>query len=602
MTRSLLTLLCVAGFQSGFLQAQIPADKSAPAAWINDLTPISDSDWNYDRAAHLIERAGFGATPEQVERLAAMSPAEAVDWLVDFDAAEAGELPPFDHSGIFHPQMLPIPKSRADAVRQGRENGVAMGVRVDPEAERPLQDIVNMFFYGITSDRLEVRRAQLWWANRMLATEQPLQEKMALFWHDHFATSNVKVRDYRKLRRQLELFHAEGLGNFRALLLGVTQDPGMLVFLDNGDNVKQHPNENFGRELMELFSMGDGNYTERDIREASRAFTGWTNDGLEFVINADAHDSGSKTVLGSTGTFDGEQVIDIILSQPVTADFIAGKIYRYFVRDELSQKTQSRLGNVLRDNGYELKPLLKTILLSKDFYSPASVATQIKSPVQLAVSTYKKLGLKHIPTIPDFNSATRGLGQELFHPPNVAGWAGGRTWITPATLLDRGNFARSVLFASAEGFYAPDRYMPGVYRRVGERIAQGLSISEATGGGTSAFSKLATADEQFNTRYGAYTGYVNAFKVVKPIPRFVAAIDLASMVRSSGAHTAAEIVDHFIHRFLRVRLSVGDRDALIAFAEGRLGEGRVDFAAEDTEQHLRALLHLVMSAPEYQLS
>ncbi len=602
---SLAAILLSAGLLVGCHVSPVVAQSSreiSPEVWINDLSPIDSQHWSYELAAHLFERAGFGETPAAIETLAEMSPSQAVDWLLDVDPKDPDELPAFEASGIFHPEMLPIPKSRADAVRQGRENGEAMGVPVDPQAERPLQDIVNMFFYGITSDRLEVRRAQLWWANRMLSSERPLQEKMALFWHGHFATSNIKVRDYRKLLQQLELFHAHGLRNFRTLLLGITQDPGMLVFLDNGDNVKAHPNENFGRELMELFSMGDGNYTERDIREASRAFTGWTNDDLAFVVNDHDHDTGTKTVLGQTGEFDGEQVIDIILSHTVTAEFVAAKIYRYFVRSECSAETRVRLGAVLRDNGYELKPLMRTILLSKDFYSPASVGTQIKSPVQLAVSTYKKLGLEQIPTIPDFNSSTRGLGQELFHPPNVAGWAGGRTWITPATLLERGNFASSVLFASAEGFYAPDRNMPGVYRQVGERIASGMSISEATGGGKSSFSKLATADEQFNTRYGAYMGYVRALQVVKPIPRFVAPIDLAAMVSSAETHTAEEVVDYFIHRFLRVRLSADDRDSLIEFARGRLGTEKIDMTAPNLEQDLRALLHLVMSAPEYQLS
>jgi len=602
LNRSLLFVLCFTVVPSGSVLAQIQTVENSPAAWTDDLDPISAAEWNYERAAHLIERAGFGETPAGVQRLAEMTPAEAVAWLVDFDPTDDGALTPFDHSDIFHPEMLPIPKSRADAVRQARERGEAMGVRVDPAAELPLQGIVNMFFYGITSDRHEVRRAQLWWANRMLVTERPLQEKMALFWHGHFATSNVKVRDYRKLLKQLKLFHTESLGNFRSLLLGVTQDPAMLVFLDNGDNVREHPNENFGRELMELFTMGDGNYTERDIREASRAFTGWTNDDLEFVIRADAHDTGSKTVLGRTGGFDGQQVIDIILNHPVTAEFIAAKIYRYFVRDLISVQTQSQFGDLLRAGDYELKPLIKAILLSKDFYSPASVATQVKSPVQLAVSTYKKLGLQRVPTVPDFNSSTRRLGQELFHPPSVAGWARGRTWITPATLLQRGNFARSILFASAERFYPSDRVMPGVYRRVGDRIAAGMSIFEATGGGTSAFSKLATADEQFNTRYGAYMGYVNALKVVKPIPRFVAPVDLITMVQAAGAKTPDKVVDYFIRRFLRVGLSAGDRESLVEFARGRMGANQIDLDAENAEQDLRALLHLVMSAPEYQLS
>ena len=167
----------------------------------------------------------------------------------------------------------------------------------------------------------------------------------------------------------------------------------MLTFLDAGVNVKGAANENFAREIMEMFTMGVGHYTEKDIREAARAFTGWNYVDLKFVVNKDQHDDGEKTFLGKTGRFDGVNVIDIIMQQPATADYIAGKIYRYFVREDLSPELQKQLGSVLRDHDYEIAPLLETIFLSRDFYSPASVGTQIKSPVQLAVSTYRKLGL-----------------------------------------------------------------------------------------------------------------------------------------------------------------------------------------------------------------
>ena len=171
----------------------------------------------------------------------------------------------------------------------------------------------------------------------------------------------------------------------------------MLTFLDAGVNVKGAPNENFAREIMEMFTMGVGNYTEKDIREAARAFTGWNYVDLKFVVNKDQHDDGEKTFLGKTGRFDGVDVIDIIMQQPVTAEFIAGKIYRYFVREDLSPELQKKLGAMLRESNYEITPLLETIFLSRDFYSPASVGTQIKSPVQLAISTYRKLGLERFP-------------------------------------------------------------------------------------------------------------------------------------------------------------------------------------------------------------
>ena len=289
-----------------------------------------------------------------------------------------------------------------------KEKGEALGIKVKPTGNRRLQPVVNEFFYWLRASVLETNRVSYWWANRMLTSPRPLQEKMALFWHGHFASNEAKVRDYRKLLGQLELFQKQGTGNFRDLTVAVAQDPAMLSFLDAGVNVKGASNENFAREIMEIFTMGVGHYTEKDIREAARAFTGWNYVDLKFVVNKDQHDDGEKTFLGHTGRLDGVDVIDIIMQQPATADYIAGKIYRYFVRQDLSPELQKKLGSILRQNKYEITPLLETIFLSRDFYSPASVGTQIMSPVQLAVSTYKKLGLQNIPGVPDFNQATCG--------------------------------------------------------------------------------------------------------------------------------------------------------------------------------------------------
>ena len=218
--------------------------------------------------------------------------------------------------------------------------------------------------------------------------------------------------------------------------------------------------------------MGVGHYSERDVREVARAFTGWTNDVLAFKFDAELHDFGEKSFLGRTGPFNGDDVIDIILEKPVTAEFVAAKLYRYFVREDPTDVVRSELGRTFRENSYELKPLLKRIFLSKDFYSPPSYATQIKGPVHLVVSTYKKMGLSEVPTVPDFGRMTGGLGQSLFGPPNVVGWAGGRTWITPATLLQRGNVFLDVLFPDVDSFWPPDRSMPRMYAVVGERMAR----------------------------------------------------------------------------------------------------------------------------------
>jgi Protein of unknown function (DUF1800) len=572
-----------------------------PDGWKGDLAPISASDWNYQRAAHLIERAGFGATPEEISRLAGMTPERAVASLVDYEVIDASALKPFEESGIWDPGMDPFPPSRAEAVRRAREHGEGLGEKVLPAGtQRRLQPVVDKFFYSLTANNIETQRLGLWWANRMLVTPRPLEEKLTLFWHGHFATGQNKVRDYRMLFQQNRMLRANASGNLRDLLVGILKDPGMLVYLDNGENIKSHPNENFGRELLELFTMGVGNYSERDVREAARAFTGWTNDVLTYKFDSAEHDFGNKTFLGRTGALNGDDIIETILAQPVTGEFVAGKLYRYFVREDISNDVKAELGRSFRASGYEIKPLMRRLLLSKDFYSAPSVATQIKSPVHLVVSTYRKMGLRDVPTIPDFGRMTGGLGQTLFEPPNVAGWAGGRTWITPATLLQRGNLFRDVMFPDVQGFRPPDRSMSATDTRVGERLAQGMNITEATREGDAESNKMVDRDEDYNTRYGGYAGNLLAFKRTKLIPRQPASIDITAMISGAHADTVHKVVDHLVHRFLSVPLADKDRAVLVRFLHDKLGSSTVR-PGETLESSLRELLYLVLSTPEYQL-
>ena len=577
---------------------------AAPAAWTDDLTSISAADWTTERAAHLIERAGFGATPEDIQRLAAMTPQQAVDALVDYEKVDNSAAKPFEESGVWDRGMDPFPASRAEAVRIGREKGEALGVKALPAgSQRRLQPVVDKFFYGLRANSIETQRLGVWWANRMLTTHRPLEEKLTLFWHGHFATGDAKVRDYRMMLRQNEMLRANASGSLRDLLTGILKDPAMLVYLDNGENIKKHPNENFGRELLELFTMGVGNYGERDVREAARAFTGWTNDVLVFKFDRDQHDFGEKTFLGKSGPLNGEDIIDTILAQPVTAEFVAAKIYRYFVREDIARSVKAELGGTLRSSGYHIKPVLKRIFLSKDFYGPLSVGTGIKSPIVLVVSTYKKMGLRELPTVPDFGRLTATLGQSLFDPPNVAGWAGGRTWITPATLLQRGNLFRDVLFPpDVKTFRAPDRLMPATYARVGENLAKGMNVTDATKEGTGDAESNAQLerDEDFNTRYASYRGYLMAFERTKPIPRRVPDLNRTAMIAAAKAGTVDAVVDHFIARFLSAPLAPNDRRVLVDFLRGKLGSTAIT-PGDSLEPALRELLYLVLSTPEYQL-
>jgi hypothetical protein len=587
------------------LPASAASPAAGPAAWTGDLRPIGESDWNRARAAHLLERAGFGGTPEEIDRLAAMSAEDAVRHLVYYKNVP-NPLPDFDHSGVHDPGIEPFPPSRPAATTLAKQTGEAIGVKVKPSGNRKLQPVVDRFFYWLRASMLESHRVAYWWGNRMLATNRPLEEKMTLFWHGHFATSEDKVRDYRKMLRQNELFREKGTANFRDLLISISQDPAMLAFLDAGVNVKGSPNENFAREIMELFTMGVGHYSENDIREAARAFTGWNYVDLTFVINEDKHDETAKTVLGQTGSFDGVAVIDIILDQPVTAEYIAGKIYRYLVRDDLSPQLRAELGSVLRDTNYEIAPLLYTMFMSRDFYSPASVATRIKPPVELVISTYRKMGLTELPGVPDFNIATETLGQRLLFPPTVAGWAQGKSWITPGLLLARGNFVYDTVFPDIN-FIPPDRHPTDNYQisTVADRLAKGADVSAATEPPgqemTSVSNSMVDRDEDFNTRLGSYRGWRMAIEKVKPIPRATAQLDLTDMVENAGCKTAQQAVDYLAGRFLSVTLDSNTRDALSAYLENEIGGTDLAPAKTYLEEPLRATLHLILSLPDYQL-
>ena len=576
----------------------------AAADWTGDLTPISQEDWNAQRAAHLLERAGFGGTPEEIAQFAAMTPEAAVRRLV-YHKGIANELPKFDHSGVHDAGLEPFPASRPAATDLAKETGESMGIKVKPAGNRRLQPVANKFFYWLRASRLETNRVAYWWANRMLATSRPLEEKMALFWHGHFATSEEKVRDYRKMLKQNELFRAQGTGNFRDLLISVAQDPAMLAFLDAGVNVKGAPNENFAREIMEMFSMGVGNYSETDIREAARAFTGWNFVDLDFVVTREKHDDTIKTVLGKQGGFDGIDVIDVILSQPVTSEYVSGRIYRYFVRQDLSPELRAQLSARLRQSNYEIAPLLKTIFLSRDFYSPASMATHIKSPVELVISTYKKMGLTEVPGVPDFNDLTEALGQKLLYPPTVAGWANGKSWITPGLLLARGNFVYDSLFPDIN-FLPPDRYPLTDYKigAVNEKLALGMDVTTATkpeAKEVTSMSMQADRDEEFNTRLASFRGWQMALQKVKPIPRATARLDLSAMVLGAGCRNAREATDYLLARFVAVPLDPGTHERIAKFLENELGTADLRAAASFLEEPLRTTLHVILSLPEYQL-
>jgi hypothetical protein len=601
------------------LTAQAQSNKAdsgpGPASWTGDLAPITKADWNYARAGHLLERAGFGGTPAEIERLAGMTPQQAVNYLVDYESVR-NDLPPFEESGIFDEAMVKDVDARydsfGDGIRAGYRGMEVYGVRANTGGVRRLQPVINQLYYRNYCETTEWQRAQIWLLNRMVNTRRPLEEKLLLFWHGHFATEDAKVSDYRLMLGQFEMLRRHAAGNFRDLLVGIGKDPAMLVYLDNRKNIKGHSNENFAREIMELFALGVGNYTERDIKEAARAFTGWTNVGPKFVYRAGLHDDGEKTVLGEKGNFDGEQVIDIILKQKAAAEFITRKLYRFLAREEITAELNAKLAAKLRADKYEFKPLLKTIFLSRDFYSPASYATQIKSPAQLIVSTYRKLGMTEVPGLPYLPQIMASLGQSLGNPPNVKGWDGGRSWINPATMLQRANFVRLLMIPEeAEKSYAgrqmPERYANAIKEAEGRdqqaaQMAAGDPNLMMAANAPKSSSQLINSVPDYDLKLGVYNGYTKAFARVKPVPRTTAKIDLTAMARSAGVKTADETADYFIKRFLRVPLDQSGRASLVDFLKGQWGGTQINFGSQNLEQSLRVLAHLIMSAPEYQLA
>ena len=593
--------------------AHLLASAPGPASWQDDLTPITAADWGYDSAEHLLDRAGFSGTPDDIQKLADMMPEQAVRSLVYYDSLSTDHLPPFEHSGFWDDTLTHFPPSRPAATELAMKNGESMGIRVKPEGvNRHMQPISDRFFYWLRATQLETRRVSYWWAERMLDTDRPLEEKMALFWHGHFATAENKVRDYRKMLGQIELFQRHATGNFGELAIAVAQDPGMLYYLDAGVNVKGAANENFAREVMELFTMGVGNYTEQDVREGARAFTGWNFENLDFVVNAVHHDDAPKTFLGRTGNFDGVDVLNIILEQPVTAEYIGSKLYRFFVRDDVSPALTAQLGNVLRDNDYELRPLLTTIFLSRDFYSEASHASHIKGPVEHVVTMLKQLGAADVPGVPDFNRVTIALGQHLLNPPSVAGWAQGKSWITPALLQERGNVAFNYLLPNVIDFNDPNFLSRSGDGVVGERLRRGLDFGAAIAlvddpddnpNMMTAFDMAnQERDELFNTRVSGYRAWAQAMQRLIPTPRGAARINLTHLILQSGATNTDEAVDHLLERFLRLPVSDETRRSFVELLDAELGTTDLARAQTYMEDPLRMVTHLIMSTPEYQIN
>ena len=363
-----------------------------------------------DGARHLLGRTGFAVTNGDIVVFAALSRSEAATRLVKAasESTTATTPPP----GWVTEK--PIAPAKLQAMSQ---------------EERQAEQRRNV------EHAFQLRE---WWFREMLTTTTPLAEKMTLFWHNHFATSQQKVRFTPLMYRQHLVLRRNALGNFGSLLREVSRDPAMLIYLDGANSRKEQPHENFAREVMELFTLGEGHYSEGDIKEAARAFTGWSVDREtgEFMFRRGIHDYGNKTVLGKTGNFDGDQVIDVLLNKPEAAQFISRKLWKEFVSTTPDEREVVRLAAGFKESGYNIAKFMTAIFASDAFYAPENRAALIKSPVEFVVGTMKTFEIETANLRP-FVLASALLGQNLFSPPNVKGWPGGESWINTATLLGR---------------------------------------------------------------------------------------------------------------------------------------------------------------------
>lgn len=370
-------------------------------------------------ARHLLNRTGFGAPPASVTAYARLSREQAVERLL----ASARTVP----------TLAPPAQSFANMAR----------IRSLGEEEKQ------------AALREEFRRGaemRAWWLQEMVTTPSPLTERMTLFWHNHFVSSQQKVKSGKLMLDQNLLLRHHALGNFGEMLHAVGKDPAMLVYLDAAANRKGQPNENFAREVMELFTLGEGRYTEADIKEAARAFTGWSidRDDGSYRWRPFLHDDGVKSVLGQRGRLDGDAVLDILLAQPATAEFISKKLWREFVSPEPDPVQLKRVAQHFRNSRYDIREALRALLATPAFWAPENRGALVKSPVDLVVGAVRTLEVPVTDALP-LAFAVRQLGQDLFAPPNVRGWPGGEAWIDSSTLLARKQFIERLLRSGDAG-------------------------------------------------------------------------------------------------------------------------------------------------------
>ena len=474
------------------MPAEAKIDAAPPERPFEPYQASESEPWDASRAGHLLRRAGFGASPDALAEAIKAGPGATLDRLFNFDPA--GD--PFNN-----------------ILEQGA---------------------------GLVSLR-ENNEAAEWWIFRMLNTPRPLQEKVALFWHNHFATSGSKIYSGYVMAAQIELFRQKGLGSFRDLLVEVGHDPAMLWWLDGNNSKKEGPNENYGREVMELFTLGVGHYTEQDVKQLSRAFTGWRLEGDDKHKRAEFRkedfDDGEKTLFGQKGKYDSESAVDLLLTRPEASNHIARKLLRDFVHPRPTDEQVGHYAKRLVEHKWEIRPALREMMADRLFYSGWAYRSRIKSPAELCVGGALSVGGGAKAKARFLREQMEKMGQKLLFPPNVKGWDGDQAWINANTVIVRFNF--------------------------GMRL----------------------------------------FKQDNDV--FEESSDLAQQMREKGEATPEKVVDYFADLLLDGRVPDAMRKELIAFMPHYGDKPPVEkFDLNDgrAQAKVRSVVHLMTSSPAFQLA
>lgn len=558
----------------------------APAAIAQDLTAsashslqVTSADqaeaWSAWQVEHLLNRAGFGAGPREIARWTEKGQAALVEHLL------GGGTP-----ALFDWEPISVDrKALVDATPEERRK-VTNQIRTDDRQQ--LQDFVG------------------WWLTRMVEGKDPLVERMTLFWHGHFTSSIRTVKRGGPMLQQNEIQRLHALGNFGSLLREMLQDPAMLVYLDNDENEKGKPNENLAREVMELFTLGEGNYTEEDVVHAARALTGYSvGEGL-FRFRMRVHDFGRKSILGVKGRHNAEDLAEILLAQPACADWVASRLLRYLEGVAPGPERIAKYGTILRDGGYEVRPVLQALFTDPDFYRAEVVGAKVLSPVDYVVGTARRLGVKLHPRV--LGVATDILGQSLLRPPNVKGWEGGMAWLSTATLMQRGNLAGALLgviqtedvLTDSEALAALDEMDSPLDMDIDSEMGMEMEGDEMMA--MASIEEMASELESKDSKSTSMGKLLVAMKRrgYKPKVRLVKALgDVA-------AGTDKQVVSAMCDRLLAIDAPPETISMLVGIlAQERaamdVDEGQLQGQARAGERILRRLAHLILSLPEAQL-